>query len=672
MKRTALACAYGKNCFHMIMTILLCTLILPDTGNAEQNENPVLQNTLTSLAASTLHLQQDTLLFQGSSSPDWTGDLTALKINMDTGEIIGEKWRAAKNLDTRNMRIDPRQIFTLHDIGNYGILFNYDNLSEEQKSRINDPEGNISGTDLVNYITRGSLLGAIVNSQPVYHDNIVYIGANDGMLHAFDAQTGKEQFAYVPNILFENLPLLARDDFSYGYYVDATPFVRHISDGSEKPWTALVGGLGKGGKGYYCLDVTHAKSMTGTTADAMDLVKWEFTDDEDLGYTTGCPLIVKTRAGWVAIFGNGHDSSREEAVFYILREIDQSNPPALKFHTGVKESNGIVADLTAIDANSDSYADFVYAGDLHGNIWKIDIRDEDYRKWDFAYKSGSVPQPFFTAKSRQGNAQPITTAIDVMDHCLADRAGYILLFGTGRKENLSGAETTNHQTVYGLWDWQEEWERMGKNKKAGQDKYFGAFTRPRLSALDSHPVKSPPFHKIRELTLLKQSVQESIISEEEQWLIMTNYPINWWHPKTGNGNHVGWYFDLPHPGEQIIHNPTFRNRTAVIISVIPQKTPSGTGSSALYMLDACTGGESFQAQIDVNRDGGVSNVDMIIDSTDQNRRPGGMIIDAPSSLPFILSRLLYIPGLEPNDPQIIPVREQRSGATYWLIPDYGW
>ncbi|CAB1063883.1 Type IV fimbrial biogenesis protein PilY1, partial [Olavius sp. associated proteobacterium Delta 1] len=105
------------------------------------------------------------------------------------------------------------------------------------------------------YRNRFQVLGDIVHSSPVYSHGMLYAGGNDGMLHAFDAASGDERFAYVPNLVFGNLTSLIDPEYSHKYYVDLSPAIRDITIGGLAK-TYLVGGLGKGGKGYYALDVT--------------------------------------------------------------------------------------------------------------------------------------------------------------------------------------------------------------------------------------------------------------------------------------------------------------------------------------------------------------------------------------------------------------------------------
>jgi type IV pilus assembly protein PilY1 len=130
--------------------------------------------------------------------------------------------------------------------------------------------------------------------------------------------------------------------------------------------------------------------------------------------------------------------------------------------------------------------DFAFAGDLLGNMWKFDLRDSSIGNWKVAYNgladgSGS-PQPLFQAKNAAGFRQPITTRPDIMRPCVAARDGYFVLFGTGRYLGIEDfTDAGSIQTIYGVWDWAEDWEGIGRNPT---DKYLGYFdTNRQLSNL---------------------------------------------------------------------------------------------------------------------------------------------------------------------------------------------
>ena len=273
----------------------------------------------------------NTLVFQSSYNSDgWTGDVKAYGLN-DSGEVNATPlWSAAENLQDLNWYSD--RLIATYD-GTQGIPFRYnDNLTDTQKivlgsDLVVDSPADQNASNILNYIrgdssneekndgnfrNRSYILGDIVSSSPVYDNGMLYTGGNDGMIHAFNALTGNEIFAYVPNIVFANLADLAGPNYSHNFFVDQPPVVQAVTlTGVDR---LLVGGLGKGGKGYYALNVTNPSALDESSLN--DLVLWEFTDVADLGYTYSRPVIVPSNNGgqWVVIFGNGYNSQTGHAV----------------------------------------------------------------------------------------------------------------------------------------------------------------------------------------------------------------------------------------------------------------------------------------------------------------------------------------------------------------------
>lgn len=275
-----------------------------------------------------------------------------------------------------------------------------------------------------------NVLGDIAHSRPVYagapqdltlgngyqafraqhmaNTPLIYVGANDGMLHAFDAGTGAERFAYVPNAVFGKLNHLS-SPLSIGlhkYFVDGQQTIHPAYfDGS---WhSVLVGTLGRGGRGIYALDVTGGQ---------LNDVLWEFTsdDDADLGYTIGRPSIVNITGTWYAVFGNGYNSDGGKAVLFAA-EIGTGN--VAKIDTGADGGNGL-ASPAVVDRYGDKEADYIYAGDLKGNLWKFDVTE-----------GGELPAQKLFIAERNGHTQPITGKPEVGND---PDGGIFVYFGTGK------------------------------------------------------------------------------------------------------------------------------------------------------------------------------------------------------------------------------------------------
>ncbi|MCB1666047.1 MAG: hypothetical protein KDI28_09705 [Pseudomonadales bacterium] len=341
--------------------------------------------------------------------------------------------------------------------------------------------------------TRNSVLGDIVNSDPRYvgvpsfrypesvapksyaafksayagRSAMVYVGANDGMLHGFGESDGRERLAYVPNAVFRNLAQLARPSYTHQYYADAGPtivdaYLATMDDPSSAVdglWrTVLASGLGGGGQAIFALDVTNP--ATFDEANAASLVLWEFddSDDADLGYTYGKPQIAKMANGrWAAVFGNGynnteadgHASSTGRAVLYIVDLETGALVRKLNTNVGSTTTPNGLATPTLVDFNGDMVVDIIYAGDLQGNMWKFDVSNANPGQWDSDYKSGSNPRPLFTTEANQ----PITTQPQVAYHP-DGQPGFMVYFGTGKyieiNDNSASGQAT--QAFYGIWD----------------------------------------------------------------------------------------------------------------------------------------------------------------------------------------------------------------------------
>lgn len=350
-------------------------------------------------------------------------------------------------------------------------------------------EGTVMGT--APFRERSSILGDIVNSEPVIavqsenygwayalglteaartgyqsyltakstRKDYVYVGGNDGMLHAFNDE-GKEVFAYVPNAVLGRTGWLADPDYAHYFYVDGklTLADAHVG-GSWK--TVLVGASGAGGRGVFALDVSDSAAFSS------DDVLWEVNgttaydgDDigKDIGYVMGKPLIVPVQNGqWVALFGNGYNSDSGKASLMavdlasgkVIANIvadDGSDMPDLGY-------NGM-GNIYALDSNGDGLTDTVYGGDLHGNVWKFDLSADDVADWKVAY-TGMVeatpnqPKPLFTATDAAGKRQPITGGFAL---AVGPSGGYVVYFGTGRYFVTGDGDVKDVNTIYGVWD----------------------------------------------------------------------------------------------------------------------------------------------------------------------------------------------------------------------------
>jgi type IV pilus assembly protein PilY1 len=487
----------------------------------------------------------------------------------------------------------------------------------------------------------------------VFENGVLYAGGNDGMMHAFSASDGRELFVYVPNLVFENLKELARPNYSHRFFVDLSPSIRR---GVKKPdnteITVLVGGMGKGGKGYYALDITDPPAITNEFFLAQRVL-WEFPrtgtdpgDIADLGYSYSRPSIVKSNDAdrWVVIFGNGYNSPNGHAVLFIVDPV--SGDLIKKIDTGVGSCNGLSTPV-AVDGNGDNTVDYVYAGDLKGNLWKFNLTG-NISDWEVAYHESGAPRPLFQAKDGL-MSQPITTKPDVMFHC--EKNGFVVVFGTGRYLGDTDLDHIQLQTIYGIWDYGDIND---------PSEYLGSFERGSIPQLSNQSAL---------VTLMQQTLMPgNYVALNGQTLrVLTANAANWettklnltgsCNPVSGaegpdcdpNGlgvnpdpvNHAGWYFDLPLAGERVPGDPMIRDKKAIVISFIPEQTPCGTGGDSYVMeMDACSGGRLTEAQFDINNDGKVDDNDLIA-LTDADGNP---ILDGDGNPIMVAPTGIFYPG----------------------------
>ena len=669
-------------------------------------------------------LQEGLVLYQSIYSTNrWTGDVIAYEVDSSTGAVDLESpiWSGSEVLDAAiNSNSDywdtGRLIATYDDsiASPAGIPFRFAKLNTAQQAVLTSSDmveylrGNHaneeqnSGTlrsrylldDNGNYL-RATVLSDVVHSAPLYFGDTIYAGGNDGMLHAFDASSGKELFAYVPNLVFENLANLTDPDYTHQYYVDLTPYAKTIDVESTSILTGLtsvtyqsllVGGLGKGGKGVYCLDITDASTAVTTEDILASRVLWEFpnsttstSDINDMGYSYAKAFIVETRSSahpWVAIFGNGYNSPNHDAVLFIVDAL--TGDLVKKISTGANSAcNGLstplAIDVVMEDSNvadlmvsgSDGKVDYVYAGDLLGNLWKFDLTSEDTTDWDVAYKNGSANMPLFQAKDDYGNPQPITTKPNAMYHCDSSMHGYLIFFGTGRYLGITDLTHTSQQTLYGIWDYGDD---------SDDSEYLGSFERNSTQALSNQP---------QTVSLLEQSIYWTGTVNSTEYRILTDNTITWAtvvdpdtppnsdtvlydNPSDVETNQVGWYFDLPDSGERIVRDLEIRSGKVVLITSIPQTDSPcvAGGESWLMEIDACSGGRTSDAELDINDDGVIDDDDKITVTVN-----GQTLTLPPTGLKY--STMMYPPMIvdNPDDDTELKYFSTSSGSVVIMQED---
>ena len=442
----------------------------------------------------------------------------------------------------------------------------------------------------------------------------IYVGANDGMLHAFSARTGTETLAYVPSPVYKNLSALPTQSLSsdsnappaHRYYVDGSPTVGDAFYNGA--WhTLLVGTLAAGGQGIYALDVTNPSTFAESAA--ASIVRWEFNsaNDADMGSVFGQPLIVKTNNGrWSVIFGNGYNntdadgnaSSTGHAVLYVIDAETGALTAKIDTLAGTTTTPDGVSGSIAVDLDGDGIADVVYAGDLAGNLWKFDLTSSSAGSWSVAF-GGS---PLYST-----GGQPITTRPDVTKFTTG---GYLVVFGTGRYIDNSDNTTTDQQTFYGIRD---QGAAVGSIGSLVHQSVAGTATGTdgNTYRITTHAVGPPTL--------------DAALSGDNAVSTSTYY-----------ASKSGWYLNLPTSGERVATDPSIRSGRVVWNTLIPNTDPCGYGGSGWVMeVDVMTGNRYDTPTFDSNGDGTISAADLVSfhDATDNTS--GRQVTSIPAAAGFL-------------------------------------
>lgn len=645
----------------------------------------------SAVAVDTGSIQSNSQLFLGRfNNQDWSGDLLAFPILADGSlsyilDANGNQqpkspgWHAATHIPTP----DSRNIITYDGSTGQPFRWSSPGLTASQKGLLDSTNVLNSSSPILDYL-RGdpshevrnggsyrnrpqTVLGDLIHSSPVYVSRpafhypddlegsahlystfkttinamnsgsgrtpMVYVGANDGMLHGFRASDGAELMAYVPNAVYSRLSALTSPTYVHQYTVDGSPTV--IDAFYNNNWhTVLAAGLRAGGQGIYALDITDPSFWSSET-NAAGKVLWEFTDaytdtthpnaGDDLGFTFSQPNIVRLHNGlWAAVFGNGynstatdsHVSATGDAVLYIVDISDGTLIKKIDTGVGISDPasggrpNGL-ATVAPVDINSDGIVDYIYAGDLYGNLWKFDVTATGPGTWDVAWQSGGVKIPLFTACADISNCsntrQPITVRPQIGRH--PEGTGFMVYFGTGKylesTDNVSVGQ--NNQSFYGIWD---------KDNSS-------------LTSFNRNDLKQRKI--LMETTQNGSNVRISSGGSDT--------------PSNGGGaidwtTQMGWYLDLYNTaggntdnlGERQASNPILRKRRIIFTTIVPSSNPCDYGGTGWLMeLDATQGTRLGKTPIDLNNDGNFDDGDYVQVSWDTN---GDGAVDSNDKLPI--------------------------------------
>ena len=574
-------------------------------------------------------------VYQGRfSSSDWSGQLLSFPLGNSGTPSATADWDAGQKVSAQHWSTG-RQVLTYKPsaaLGARGVAFRWPAVSSaptateidaalvtalnKNSSGSNDGFGSQrvaylrGATDREERLCTGcaapvfrsrplSVLGDLINSAPTFvggatgefRDSIeaaryssyataragvapaLFVGANDGMLHAFSAATGTELFAYVPWAVRNRLSNLTNTPYTHQYTVDGSPAVGDVFYGGA--WRSLlVSGMNAGAPGLFALDVTTPANFT--EANAAQVVRWELGDsDNDVGYIFSKPLMVKTRDGrWRAVVGNGYNSANGHAVLLL---VDLETGAVVRIDTGVGSSatpNGLSA-VAVVSSSDNGVADVAYAGDLTGRVWKFDLSSSNPASWKVAYGTASAPLPLFTAPS----GQPITARPDVTRF---PKGGTLVALGTGRYVDISDNAAGSTQTVYGLWD-------NGAPVAAAN---LQTQTIVSTAAGGSGATYRLSTHAVGPAT-------DAAIAGDNAISLASYYATR-----------QGWKLNLPSSGERVVTEAAIRNGRLVVSSMIPSAVVCTNGGDGWVIdVDVVTGNRT--AALDTNGDGLIDSADFL-------------------------------------------------------------
>jgi type IV pilus assembly protein PilY1 len=587
------------------------------------------------------------LYFQaGFDSDNWTGSLRAFKLAKagSTVTVGAQQWNAADKLSKGKSRVilmggggagSQARPFSWVDLKAAGLASNLDSSLVDYLRGSGDLEGN-SG-----YRQRTTLLGDIIGSAPVYvgapSDKIkaaqdrpamVYVGANDGMLHAFDASTGEERFAYIPSLLLPRLRNLSQQNYKdqHSYYVDGGLSVTEAVNQTDKTVaTYLAGTLGRGGEAMFLLDITQPAQVTEDLSAARKLVRWEFGSQhsEHMGKQHGLtPQIVRLNDGQDYVLApNGYNSKQGSASLFILPVKsgisswgEGNNYWRLQAASG--GGNGL-SDLATYDLDNNGTIDLVYAGDLLGNVWKFDLSAKQPADW-----AKASPVLLYRALGPNGQVQPIMSAPVVAPHpdypqttVTVSRPGLMVYVGTGRYldncDKLGGScqGEDSQQSIYGLWDYGG---RICQRKEllaqyltditlTGAE--AGAYRQGSDNKLVYPPaaiINSPCDENGRARTAVKTVRPDGSTDKLYPFPVFDKPQAE----RDAAGSYwLGWYIDLPTSGERVVGGLDYYKKRLEVQTYIPAAPATnacevGKDSGYLLRLNYRTGGVFAKPRFD--------------------------------------------------------------------------
>lgn len=481
-------------------------------------------------------------------------------------------------------------------------------LGQELETSTSDPNGQhalryLRGdahwqiADAGQYRNRTHVLGDIVDSAPLYvgapsgpyqsasyyafeqtyatRRPVIYAGAGDGMLHAFSESTGSELFAYIPNGVYANLINLTTPFYNeqHHFYVDGSPQASDVQFSNGTWHTVLVGGERAGGQTIYALDVTNPGAITDEASLASDVL-WEFSDP-NMGYGYSTPAIAETAVGsssttlgFTVFFGNGYNSASQTPYLYALDPKTGTSLPGTPINLcaqvptacNTSQANGL-SSVVVVNAfgGAGVAATTVYAGDLQGNVWRVDVSNSNSTDWTVTL--------LFHATDPSGTAQPITsTPVVSLNPDFPRLPGTMVYVGTGQLLGVPDLSTTQVQTMYGIYD-----------SLAGAAPLY-------TSDLQSEAMSAT---MTGGLTLRYVAGGQVALPSQNGWYVNFNL--------SGSA------------GERIVTNPQLDAGAVVVTSVIPNPSTCTSGDTAYLMEFNYAGGAFNNPQFNYDGSGSITS-----------------------------------------------------------------
>jgi type IV pilus assembly protein PilY1 len=381
---------------------------------------------------------------------------------------------------------------------------------------------------------------------------VIYVGGNDGMLHAFNATNGNEMWAYIPRFLLSRLYVLADVNYAvqHQFFVDGSPEVADVLSPSDGTWhTILITGMNDGGRGYVAFDVTNPSSPTFLWEFCNDSTICTTNHDANLGLTFGNPVVTKRAydGKWVVLVASGYNNVGNGDGVGRLYELDPFTGAILQTaSTGVGSTTSPsgLAKITAMVTNpdTDNTARFIYGGDLQGNLWRFDLTG-----------ASMTVSTFATLQDAAGKPQPITTRPE-----LGQVNNYPVVFvGTGRLLGQSDLQDPSTLVPAGCCNWS----------------YVGSL----YALYDSGTALGNPRANA---TIVKQTFTSYSSTQLSGSMTAVNIPTN-----------IGWMVDFPTTGERVNVDPQLVLGTLVVTTNVPSSSACAAGGDSwLYQFNYASGG----------------------------------------------------------------------------------